>query len=64
MDRLRLIASPMNNKRLELNNPCTQTGFCQDCKSPGRICNYYSIIERSFIPDRMHIVLIGDRLGY
>ena len=64
MSRLVTVASPMNNKRLETKNPCTETGVCQDCSSPGRICNYYSIIKRSFIPERIHIVLIGEDLGY
>lgn len=62
--RMRSIAAPMNNKRLELPNPCTKTGFCQDCATPSRICNYFTVIERSFIPDRIHIVLIGEDLGY
>ncbi len=62
--RMRSIAAPMNNKRLELPNPCTKTGFCEDCATPSRICNYFTVIERSFIPDRIHIVLIGDDLGY
>jgi len=62
--RLRQIAGPMNNKRLGLANPCTETGSCADCSSPSRICNYYTVIERSFIPDRMYIILIGQDLGY
>ena len=63
-ERLSSIAAPMNNLRLEMPNPCVETGFCQDCKGKTRICNYYSIIERSFIPERIHIVLIGQDLGY
>ena len=62
--RMRDIAAPMNNKRLELNNPCTETGFCQDCKSPSRICNYFTVIERCFIKERIQVVLIGRNLGY
>lgn len=62
--RARQIAAPMNNKRYELANPCTETGFCQDCKSPTRICNFFTRIERSMIPDRILVVLIGETLGY
>lgn len=62
--RLKEIAGPMNNKRLETSNPCSETGFCADCANPTRICNYYSIIERSIIPERIHIILIGEKLGY
>jgi hypothetical protein len=62
--RIRSIAAPMNSKRLELPNPCTKTGFCEDCATPSRICNYFTVIERSFFPDRIHIVLIGEDRGY
>jgi L-lactate utilization protein LutB len=62
--RVRDVAAPMNNMRLELANPCTETGFCADCKNKSRICNYFSVIERSFIPERIQVVLIGRELGY
>jgi L-lactate utilization protein LutB len=62
--RLEEVARPMNNMRLELPNPCTKTGYCQDCNSKTRICNYFTIIERSYIPERIQIVLIGEDVGY
>jgi L-lactate utilization protein LutB len=64
MQRLRRVACPMNNKRYGLPNPCNETGFCSDCSSPTRICNHYTLIEGSLDPDRIHIVLIGEDLGY
>jgi len=64
MERLRQVAGPMNNRRYGLPNPCTETGYCADCAGPARICNYYTIIEYSMFPDRIHIVLIGQDLGY
>lgn len=30
-ERLETIASPMNNKRLDIPNPCTKTGVCMNC---------------------------------
>ena len=62
--RLRRIAGPMNNKRLESKNPCAETGFCHDCQGKTRICNYFTRIERSFIEGRINVVLIGRELGY
>ena len=62
--RLEEVARPMNNMRIELPNPCTKTGYCQDCNSPTRICNYFSIIERCHIPGRINVVLIGENVGY
>ena len=64
MERLRKVAMPMNNKRYGLPNPCNETGFCSDCATPTRICNYFTIIERSLFPERIHIVLIGEDFGY
>ena len=63
-DRLKRVAGPMNNMRLGLSNPCRKTGFCHDCSGATRICNYYSVIERCFIKDRICVVLIGEDLGY
>ena len=62
--RLRRIARPMNNIRYGSKNPCTDTGFCADCNNKTRICNYFTIMERSFILDRIHVILIGEDLGY
>ena len=62
--RIRTVAAPMNNKRIGLPNPCTETGFCADCANASRICNYFTRIERSFIKERINLVLIGQDLGY
>lgn len=56
-ERLRYI-SPMNSKRLKLETPCTQTGFCVDCSSPQRICNYLVVVESSHrSPGRISVIL-------
>ena len=62
--RVKHIASPINNIRLEQNNPCVETGLCSDCRSPQRICNIWSTIEGHMIKDRIHVKLIGENLGY
>jgi len=64
MKRVQHWASPMNNVRLGLENPCRETGLCADCKSPARICNMWSIIQGHRIQDRIHVVLVGETLGY
>ena len=64
MDLMKRVARPMNNKRYGLPNPCNETGFCQDCASETRICNFFTIIEHSLIKDRTHIILIGEEFGY
>ncbi len=62
--RVKNTAAPMNTIRLNKKTPCVKTGFCMDCSSPERICNYWSIIERCGIPKRIHVVLINEDLGF
>lgn len=64
MDRVRNIASPMNNIRIGMPNPCTKTGRCMDCKSPTRICNMWSIHEKSSPVGRIHLLLVNEDLGF
>ena len=62
--RVKHYAAPINNIRLGYKNPCTETGLCTDCKTPGRICNLWSTIEGHLIKDRIHVKLVGENLGY
>ena len=62
--RVKHYASPINNIRLNQNNPCVETGLCSDCRSPQRICNIWSTIEGQMVKDRIHVKLIGETLGY
>lgn len=63
-DRVRNIASPMNNIRLNLPNPCVKAGRCMDCKSPKRICNMWSIHEKCNPAGRIHVLLVNKDLGF
>ncbi|NLT95561.1 MAG: lactate utilization protein [Clostridia bacterium] len=64
LDRIETIASPQNNKRLNLPNPCTQTGTCMDCNGKTRICNIYTIIKRKPAVTDVEVVIVGENLGY
>lgn len=63
-NRIKLFVAPTNNKRLNNNNPCTQTGICADCQSPKRICNITTVIHKKPMFTDMEIVMIGERLGF
>ena len=63
-DRVKNYAAPVNTMRLEKKTPCQKTSFCQDCKSPDRICNTWTITEKSFPKKRVKIVLINEDLGF
>lgn len=64
LKRVKHQAAPLNNIRLNLPNPCTETGLCADCRTASRICNMWSIIEGQAVKDRVHVKLVGEPLGY
>lgn len=64
MLRIKDYAAPVNAMRLDKETPCIKTSFCQDCKSPERICNTWTITEKSFPKGRVKIVLINEDLGF
>lgn len=62
--RVRDIAAPANAVRLSRETPCTKTGYCSDCRSPGRICSFYSVTGRQNVKDRIKVILLPDSFGY
>jgi len=64
MDRIKEYSAPVNSMRLDMKTPCVKTGCCMDCDSPQRICNVWSITEKSFPRGRIKIILINDDLGF
>jgi hypothetical protein len=64
LNRTKQVAAPMNCIRLDINNPCKETGLCSDCHTPTRICNIWSIIEGQAVKDRIQVKLVGENLGY
>jgi L-lactate utilization protein LutB len=63
MYRVKNYAAPTNAMRLDKKTPCVETSYCEQCKSPDRICNYWTITERSFPKGRIKVVLINRDLG-
>ncbi len=64
MFRIKNYAAPVNTMRLDKKTPCARTSCCEDCKSPDRICNTWTITEKSFPKGRIKIVLINEDLGF
>ena len=58
------IAAPMNARRLHPKTPCAETGECDDCLAPGRICNVTTILHRKPSKTDITVVLVGEKLGY
>lgn len=70
--RVKTIAAPKNSKRLHCDTYCYNTGVCfgvdgkmtDGCASPSRICCNYLISAYQRHPDRIHVILVGESLGY
>jgi hypothetical protein len=64
MERIKNFAAPANVMRLDKKTPCLITSYCEDCKSPDRICNVWTITEKSYPKKRIKVVLINQDLGF
>ena len=62
--RARNTAAPINAQRFGLKTPCALTGSCADCKCPDTICCEFLITRYSRHKDRIHVILVGENLGY
>lgn len=63
MARVKDVAAPANAMRLGMKTPCAKTAYCHDCDSPQRICNSWTITEKSFPKGRIKMVLINEDAG-
>ena len=52
-----------NAMRLDMKTPCVKTGQCEECKASARICNTWTITEKSFPKGRVSIVLVNADAG-
>ncbi len=62
--RIKEIAAPMRAKSLGMKTPCAETGFCQDCNSPQRICRVTTILHRKPVMTDITVVLVNEELGF
>jgi hypothetical protein len=61
--RIKAYAAPINAMRLDKKTPCVATSRCQDCGSPERICNVWTITEKSYPRKRISVICINQDLG-
>lgn len=62
--RARNVAAPINAQRFGISTPCARTGSCFNCRQPDTICCNFLITRYSRLPDRIHVILVNDSLGY
>jgi L-lactate utilization protein LutB len=63
MGRIKNYVAPINTKRLDKKTPCANTSYCEECQSEDRICNAWTIIQKSFPKRRIKVILINEDLG-
>ena len=64
IERIHTHACPPNALRVKANTPCSKTGVCADCLSQDCICCQTLITRFSRVPDRIKVVLCGEKLGF
>lgn len=64
LKRVREIAAPMRAKSLGMETPCAETGTCNDCNSPQRICRVTTILHRKPMLTDVSVILINKTLGF
>lgn len=70
--RVKTIAAPLNTKRLNCDTYCRNTGVCMGieggmtdgCHSPARICCSYLVSAQQRVENRIHVILVGESLGF
>lgn len=60
----RNVAAPANATRLKRNTPCVKFGHCVNCSSEERICSHFVIHAKQLKKDRIHVIIVGEQLGY
>ena len=63
--RIKTEACPPNCIRLAKKTPCAITGECGNCLIPGHtICAYTVTTRFSSLPDRIHVILVNENMGF
>ncbi|MBA7645636.1 hypothetical protein ES703_53394 [subsurface metagenome] len=63
VDRIKNVIAPYHAMSIGRKTPCAVDGHCTDCKSPDRICNVTTIIEKKPSSTDIAIILVGEDLG-
>ena len=63
--RTRNVAAPMVYYRKRAGTPCSQLGYCTDCRLPQRQCRVTTVLDaRPRATEKFDIVIVEESLGY
>lgn len=65
------LTTPANAMRMNLDTPCTHAAcpgtdgdMCAGCRSENRICSLFTVMAYQRSKNRVHVVLVGEEVGY
>ena len=64
LQRIRDVATPLNAISKGIDLPCASVGHCVNCKVPQRFCRATLILERAPLGRDVHVIIVGEHLGY
>lgn len=62
--RIHTTTCPLNATRLHTGTPCELTGTCANCHAKGCMCCQEVVTRHSRHAGRIHVVLVGEDLGF
>lgn len=62
--RIKEVACPLNARRLQLHNPCAETGRCNPAECEKPMCHVIASFEHAPNGKRTQVILINESLGY
>lgn len=62
--RIKTVACPLNAGRMHPGTPCELTGVCADCHSERCMCCQEVVTRHSRHEGRIHVILVGESLGF
>ena len=62
--RIKEVSAPLTLKESGAAIPCVQTGICNECDSPERLCRATVILDRKPMLTDTTVIVIGKELGF
>lgn len=64
LKRIRTVTCPLNAARLHTGTPCELAGVCSNCHAEKCMCCQEVITRHSRRDGRIHVILVGEDLGF
>lgn len=62
--RARQTAAPLDAIELGVHTPCSELGYCINCRHLERICSNFLFVAHQAIKDRIQVIIVNETLGH